>query len=66
MLNYSLYDNKDDYCCVNSIEINRSMGLRRGKSDKADAWEIANDAWLRRDELIPSIPPAKNLLDCSA
>jgi len=63
MLSYFLYDNKYDYCCINPIEIKRSMGLRRGKSDKADAWEIANYAWLRRDELIPSIPPAKNLLE---
>jgi transposase len=39
------------------------MGLKRGKSDKADAWEIANYAWLRRDELVPSVPPAKNLLE---
>ncbi len=39
------------------------MGLKRGKSDKADAWEIANYAWLRRDELVPSIPPAKNLIE---
>lgn len=39
------------------------MGLKRGKSDKADAWEIANYAWLRRDELIPSTPPAKNLIE---
>ena len=39
------------------------MGLRRGKSDKADAFEIASYAWLRRDVLIPSVPPAKNLLE---
>jgi transposase len=39
------------------------MGLRRGKSDKADAWEITNYAWLRRDELTPSTPPAKKLIE---
>jgi transposase len=39
------------------------MGLKRGKSDKADAWEIANYAWLRREELVPSTPPAKNLIE---
>ena len=48
---------------MNAIEIKRSMGLRRGKSDKADAWEIANYAWLRREELIPSTPPAKKLIE---
>jgi len=62
-LGYFLFENKYRYCCINAIEIKRSMGLKRGKSDKADAWEIANYAWLRRDELIPSIPPAKNLIE---
>ena len=63
MLSYFLFENNHRYCCVNAIEIKRSMGLRRGKSDKADAWEIANYAWLRRDELVPSIPPAKELIE---
>jgi transposase len=63
MLSYFLYENNHRYCCINAIEIKRSMGLKRGKSDKADAWEIANYAWLRRDELVPSRPPAKNLIE---
>ncbi|MCL9807734.1 IS110 family transposase [Flavobacterium amniphilum] len=63
MLSYFLYENNYRYCCVNAIEIKRSMGLKRGKSDKADAWEIANYAWLRRDELTPSIPPARKLIE---
>jgi len=37
LLSYFLYENQYAYCCVNAIEIKRSMGLRRGKSDKADA-----------------------------
>ena len=63
LLSYFLYENNYRYCCINAIEIKRSMGLRRGKSDKADAWEIANYAWLRRDELVPSTPPAKKLVE---
>lgn len=63
MLSYFLYEKKYRYCCINAIEIKRSMGLKRGKSDKADAWEIANYAWLRRDELVPSTPPAKKLIE---
>ena len=63
LLSYFLYENNYAYCCVNAIEIKRSMGLKRGKSDKADAWEIANYAWLRRDELVPSTPPAKNIIE---
>ena len=63
MLSYFLFENNHRYCCVNAIEIKRSMGLRRGKSDKADAWEITNYAWLRRDELTLSTPPAKKLIE---
>jgi transposase len=63
LLSYFLHENKYLYCCVNAIEIKRSMGLKRGKSDKADAWEIANYAWLRRDFLIPSKPPTKKLVE---
>lgn len=63
MLSYFLYENHHAYCCINAIEIKQSMGLKRGKSDKADAWEIANCAWLRRDELVPSVPPAKKLIE---
>ena len=63
LLSYFLYENQYTYCCVNAIEIKRSMGLRRGKSDKADAWEIANYAWLRREVLVPSTPPAKKLIE---
>lgn len=63
LLSYFLYENQYAYCCVNAIEIKRSMGLRRGKSDKADAWEIANYAWLRREVLVPSTPPAKKLIE---
>lgn len=63
LLSYFLYENQYAYCCVNAIEIKRSIGLRRGKSDKADAWEIANYAWLRREVLVPSTPPAKNLIE---
>jgi transposase len=63
LLSYYLFENNHRYCCINAIEIKRSMGLRRGKSDKADAWEIANYAWLRREELEPSTPPAKKLIE---
>ena len=45
------------------MEIKRSMGLKRGKSDKADSKEIAYYAWLRRSELAPSTPPAKNIIE---
>jgi transposase len=62
-LSYFLFENKHKYYCVNPIEIKRSMGLKRGKSDKADAYEIAQYAWLRREDILPSKPPAKNLIE---
>ncbi|MCG9880341.1 MAG: IS110 family transposase [Bacteroidia bacterium] len=63
ILSYFLKENSIDYCCINPMEIKRSMGLKRGKSDKADSKEIAYYAWLRRSELAPSIPPAKNIIE---
>jgi|688.fasta_scaffold445169_1 transposase len=63
LLGYFLHEKGIDYCCVNPTEIKRSMGLKRGKSDKADAKEIAYYAWLRREDLTPSQPPAANLIE---
>jgi transposase len=63
VLSYFLKENSLDYCCINPMEIKRSMGLKRGKSDKADSKEIAYYAWLRRSELEPSTPPAKNIIE---
>jgi transposase len=62
LLSYYLHENQLQYCCVNPIEIKRSMGLKRGKSDQADSKEIARYAWLRREELECSVPPSKNLI----
>lgn len=63
LLSFFLKEKELDYCCVNPIEIKRSMGLKRGKSDKADSKEIAHYAWLRRFELEPSIPPTANIIE---
>lgn len=51
------------FCCVNPIEIKRSIGLKRGKSDKADSKEIARYAWLHREELEPSKAPSEKLIE---
>lgn len=63
LLGYFLHEKGISYCCVNPTEIKRSMGLKRGKSDKADAKEIAYYAWLRREDLVPSTPPAAKLIE---
>jgi transposase len=46
-----LQDKQITYCKVNALEIKRSMGLIRGKSDRIDAVRIAEYGWLRRDQL---------------
>jgi transposase len=63
LLSFYLNGNGFNYCCVNPIEIKRSMGLKRGKSDKSDSKEIARYAWLRREELECSIPPSAKLIE---
>jgi transposase len=39
------------YCKLSALQIKRSLGVIRGKSDKVDAERIAEYGWLRRDEL---------------
>ena len=63
LLSHFMYSNKLYYCCVNPMEIKRSMGLKRSKTDKQDAEEIARYAWLRRNELDSSIPMPLNLVE---
>jgi transposase len=63
LLSYFLHEKGLMYCCVNPIEIKRSVGFRRGKSDKADSRDIAYFAWLRRNEIKPSVPPPANIIE---
>lgn len=39
------------YCKVSALQIKRSLGITRGKTDKVDAARIADYGWLRRDIL---------------
>ena len=63
LLSHFMYSHKLEYCCVNALEIKRSSGLKRGKTDKQDAEEIARYAWLRKDELEPSVPMSLDLIE---
>lgn len=63
LLSHYMHENKQHYCCVNPLEIKRSMGLKRGKSDKQDAEQIARFAWLRKDELEVSVPMPVKLIE---
>ena len=51
-----------DFVMVPALEIKRSFGIVRGKSDRVDAQRIANYAYLRRDDLTPTILPSKKIL----
>lgn len=56
-------------CVENAVRIKRSMGLQRGKSDKADAFRIAKYALLHRADLRlwnPSRPEIKLLKELSS
>jgi len=62
-LSFFLHGLRRYYVCENALVIKRSIGLKREKSDKADAANIAHYAWLRREELKCTVPPTKKLLE---
>ena len=51
-----------DYCQEHPLQIKRSVGFRRGKSDKSDASDIARYAWLFREKIRLSKPPSDALV----
>ena len=63
LLSHFMHENKLHYSCVNALEIKRSMGLKRGKTDKQDAEAIARYAWLRKEELKCSVPMPIKLVE---
>jgi transposase len=44
------------------LEIKRSLGIQRGKNDKIDAKRIAEYAYQKKDKIVPSQLPFKNIL----
>lgn len=51
LLSIFLYENNIPFYMVNALELKKSMGLTRGKSDKKDAKTIAIYAWKNRDAI---------------
>ena len=51
-----------DYVQEHALQIKRSIGFRKGKSDKTDATDIARYGWLNRERLKLSSPPMVQLL----
>lgn len=51
------------FSMVSALRIKRSLGIVRGKSDKADARNIARFAWLHRDELKAYELPSASIIE---
>ena len=43
------------FCKIAALQIKRSLGVRRGKTDKIDAQRIAEYGWLRRETLVADV-----------
>jgi transposase len=63
LLSHFLQQNSIFYCCINPLEMKRSIGFKRGKTDKTDSYEIARFAWLRKEELEPSVAMPIKLIE---
>jgi transposase len=61
-LNCFLHDKGIWQCLENALQIKRSMGVLRGKTDKADAKTIALYAYRFSDQLKQYVLPSKTLL----
>ncbi|HUS85673.1 MAG TPA: transposase [Bacteroidales bacterium] len=57
-ISYFLSDNDVDYIQEHGLQIKRSIGFRRAKSDKADAYDIAFYCWQNRSNAKLSSPPS--------
>lgn len=61
-----LQQNDFDYVLDSALRIQRSLGIKRGKDDKADSKDIARYAYLHRKELKMSKLPSSVLMDLKA
>lgn len=58
-----LYEQKLDYVKRPALDIKRAAGIKRGKTDKADAMMISKYGWQRKEELHAMKPPTQAQLD---
>lgn len=61
LLSVFLQDSSIEFAMINALDLKKSMGLKRGKSDKKDARAIALYAWRKRDELQPTVLHSKEV-----
>jgi transposase len=62
-LSWFLEANSIGFHCASPLHLKRSLGFRRGKTDKTDAFDIARFAWINRDNLTLSKAPSPILID---
>lgn len=55
-----LYEHRIDYTKRSALDIKRSAGIKRGKTDKADCRMISRYGWQRREELQAMKPPSES------
>lgn len=65
MLAVYLQQNNFRFSMLTPLEIKRSIGLVRGKTDAIDAYQIARYGWLHREEINQTILPGKHVLGLS-
>lgn len=59
----SFFESRDiSYTLLAPVQMKRSVGIQRGKTDKDDALRLAYYGWLHREELTPGHLPAQCLL----
>lgn len=64
-VSYWLQESQMDYCVVAALEIKRSKGICRGKSDKADAKDIAQYAITHLHQLKLTKLPQRDIVELS-
>lgn len=57
-----LQEVKVPFVMIPGLEIKRSLGIARGKSDQVDACRIAEYAYQKREKLVPTALPSKTIL----
>ncbi len=62
-LELALFMEQNQYCysMVSPLHIKRSLGLKRGKNDKIDSYQISRFCYLHREELSPTKLPMKSI-----
>jgi len=61
MLSVFLFTQKITFVMAPALEIKRSLGITRGKSDKVDAQRIAEYAFEKKEKLSPTILPGAKI-----